>query len=77
MNCIPKEKMRSIDQFCKERNLEYRYSTRGGNYFGMPYSSFAHNIYFELYLNSPVYKPYKEDEVLNVLLFAKEKQKRR
>lgn len=29
MNCIPKETMRSIDQFCKERNLEYRYSTRG------------------------------------------------
>ena len=28
------------------------------------------NIYFELYLNSPVYKPYKEDEVLNVLLFC-------
>ena len=70
MNCIPKETMRSIDQFCKERNLEYRYSTRGGNYFGTPYSSFAHNIYFELYLNSPVYKPYKEDEVLNVLLFC-------
>ena len=23
-----------------------------------------------MYLNSPVYKPYKEDEVLNVLLFC-------
>ena len=76
MNCIPKETMRSIDQFCKERNLEYRYSTRGGNYFGTPYSSFAHNIYFELYLNSPVYKPYKEDEVVECFTFLPRRNKR-
>ena len=75
MNCIPKETMKRIDLFCKEHHLEYRYSTLNGNYFGTPYSKFAHNIYFHLYLNSPVFKPYEDDDVLNVLLLCEGEEK--
>ncbi len=75
MNCIPKTTMETIDSFCKEHGLVYRYSTRDGNYFGTPYSKYAHDIYFHLYLNSPVFKPYDKDDVLNLLVFCEGKDK--
>lgn len=74
-HCIPKKTMNELDLFCKRNHLEYRYSTRNGNYFGTPYSQYAHDIYFHLYLNSPVYKPYKNDDVLNVLIFCPKDKK--
>ena len=53
----------------------YRFSTRNGNYFGTPYSKYAHDIYFHLYLNSPIFKPYENDDVLNLLVFCEGKDK--
>lgn len=73
--CIPDRKMKELDRFCKENHLMYRYSTKGGNYFGTAYNQMAHDIYFRLYLNAPVYKPYDMDEVLNVLIFCPKKSK--
>ena len=75
MNCISKEILKRIDSFCKEHGLVYRYSTRDGNYFGTPCSKYAHDIYFHLYLNSPVFKPYEGDDILNLLVFCEEKDK--
>lgn len=75
MNCISKATMKTIDSFCKEHGLVYRYSTRSGNYFGTPYSKYAHDIYFHMYLNSPIYKPYNKDEVLNILVFCTDHMK--
>lgn len=75
MNCISKATMKTIDSFCKEHGLVYRYSTRNGNYFGTPYSKYAHDIYFHLYLNSPIFKPYENDDVLNLLVFCEGKDK--
>lgn len=68
--CIPTQKMKQLDAFCKEHHLMYRYSTKDGNYFGTPYNQRAHDIYFHLYLNAPIYKPYDLDEVLDVLIFC-------
>ena len=75
MNLISKEIVQSIDSFCKEHGLVYRYSTRDGNYFGTPYSQYAHDIYFHMYLNCPVYKPYEDDDVLNILVFCTDDMK--
>lgn len=75
MNCISKATMKTIDSFCKEHSLVYRYSTRNENYFGTPYSKYAHDIYFHLYLNSPIFKPYENDDVLNLLVFCEGQDK--
>lgn len=75
MNCISKATMKTIDSFCRGNGLVYRYSTRNGNYFGTPYSKYAHDIYFHLYLNSPIFKPYEDDDVLNLLVFCEGKDK--
>ena len=70
VNAISQEDMIRIDSFCKERELTYRYSTQNGNFFGVNPSQYAHDIYFRLYLNYPVFKEYCDDESLNVILFC-------
>ena len=70
MTCISKATMKTIDSFCKEHGFVYRYSRRDGNYFGTPCSKYAHDIYFHMYLNFPIYKPYVNDDVLNILVFC-------
>lgn len=67
---IPSFLMTKIDKFCKMHQLIYRYSTPTGNYWGTPADMAAHQIYFDLYLCSPVYKPLENDVVLNVLIFC-------
>lgn len=67
---IPEKTMKDIDDFCKSKQLIYRYSTNNGNYWGTCPDLQAHQIYFDLYLCAPVYKPYQLDKVLNVLIFC-------
>lgn len=77
MHPIPEMVMQKIIDFCQRENVMFRYSTIDGDYFGTPYNQFAHNIYFKLYLTSPVFKPYAKDEVLNVILFCHGEVKKR
>lgn len=64
--------MNSIDMFCKEHHLIYRYSTCTENLWGTKPDLYAHRAYFDLYLCAPFYKPYQKDNVLNVLIFLNE-----
>ena len=72
-NCV----MHQIVDFSQKENVMFRYSTMNHDYFGTPYNQFAHNIYFKLYMTSPIFKPYSNDEVLNVILFCHGKVKER
>lgn len=68
------ELMNKIDAYCKENNLLYRYSTKDGNYFGTKPNQAFYNLEFSLYLCTPIYKPYQNDEALNVLVCIKTKE---
>lgn len=60
--------MNKIDKYCKKYNLLYRYSTVDQNYFGTKPNQEFYELVFSLYLNTPAYKPYQNDEVLNALV---------
>lgn len=62
--------MHKIVQFCTEYQVQFRYSTKSGNYFHFKPGLYEHQIFFELYLNVPEYKPYNDEDVLNVLIFC-------
>lgn len=74
VRAIPESTVEKIQRFCQEKNLIWRYSTAQGNYWGSMPDIQAHTIYFDLYLSTPVYKPYDKDEVLNILIFIKDKK---
>ena len=67
-SCIDPSLMKKIDIYCREKKLDYRYSTPKGNYFGLKPSLFIYQIYMDLYLTTPEYKPYDNDEVVNLLV---------
>lgn len=70
MNCISKATMKTIDSFCWGHGPSIKLLVQEWKLFGTPYSKYAHDIYFHLYLNSPIFKPYENDNVLNLLVFC-------
>ena len=71
------EDMNRLDAYCKEQGIVYRYSTLDGNYWAMKPTLYHHDAFCSLYLCAPVYKPYQQDEVLNVLVFVKTEKQRK
>lgn len=74
--CIEHSLMHRIETYCLKHNLLYRYSTKDGNYFGTRPTQSFYELEFSLYLNTPVYKPYQNDNAYNVLVcYRSEKEK--
>lgn len=69
---IGREQMQKVIDFCTERNLDWRYSTLDGNYFGKEPAPDKRTIMFALYLNCPVYKEYEGEDVFNVLIWTED-----
>ncbi|MGM9946967.1 Cof-type HAD-IIB family hydrolase [Floccifex sp.] len=69
---IPVSKMKEIDRYCQENEIVYRYSTKDGNYWGRMPKMKDHKIWMDLYLCTPEYKEYQDDEVLNLLIMSNE-----
>lgn len=71
-----------VDQIIVERLIAYakkhhrtiRYSTIDGDYFHDEPIQKDKDIFFQLYLNTPILKPYANDDVLNILLYTEKGQ---
>ena len=63
-----------VNAFARRYGRTFRYSTVDGNYFSAMPKQSDKDIFFQLYLNTPQIKPYEQDDVLNILLYAKEEQ---
>lgn len=56
--------------FAKEHDLSVRYSTIDGDFFAFEPRQEDKDIFFRLYLNTPVVKAFENDQVLNILIYA-------
>lgn len=71
---LPVEEVRNVIAYAKETNQSIRYSTVDGDYFAFPPHQADKDAFFQLYLNTPYTKSYEDDDVLNVLLYVKDKK---
>lgn len=71
---IEHSQVRALLEYAKAHNVTIRYSTVDGNYFAFPAHQMDKDIFFRLYLNTPICKPYEDDDVLNILLYIKDEQ---
>lgn len=67
---LPKEQVQTILAYAQKTKQSLRYSTVSGDYFAFPPHQVDKDIFFKLYLNTPLLKPYENDEVLNLLLYV-------
>lgn len=73
---MEKEDVYVLLSYAKRHGLTFRYSTYDGDYFASAPNFEDRDIFFELYLNTPTIKEYQNDEVLNILIYARnDKQK--
>lgn len=71
---IKHEDVLRVLAYAKEHELSVRYSTFDGDYFAFEPKPEDKDLFFYLYLNTPIVKPYEDDEVLNILLYVDSKQ---
>lgn len=62
--------------FANRYQRTFRYSTISHDYFANEPTQFDKDIFFQLYLNTPIMKPYDHDEVLNILVYVKDQKDR-
>lgn len=67
---IDKKIVEHVIAFAKKHQRTLRYSTIDGDYFFEKPRQMDKDIFFQLYLNTPVIKPYANDDILNLLLYA-------
>lgn len=68
--------MERIIAFANARQRTFRYSTVTHDYFANTPRQVDKDIFFQLYLNTPIIKAYDHDEVLNVLIYVKDQKER-
>ncbi len=73
---LPHELVERIASFAKQHQRTFRYSTVDGNYFTDEPNQIDKDLFFQLYLNVPIQKPYEQDDVLNILLYTRTVQER-
>jgi len=73
-HAIEGEVVEKVVQFAKRHQKTLRYSTKDGNYFDSVPRQKDKDIFFQLYLNTPRIKPYENDTVLNILIYADQEQ---
>lgn len=66
--------VRKIIAYGKEHHLSVRYSTFDKDYFAFEPKQEDKDIFFQLYLNTPIVKPYENEDVLNILIYVETKK---
>lgn len=69
---IHKEDVKKVIEFARRNDLTIRYSTLDNDYFASDPKQGDKDIFFQLYLNTPIVKEYKDDDVLNILVYVKD-----
>lgn len=67
---IDSEIVERVIAYAKKHQRTLRYSTITGDFFFEKPLQRDKDIFFQLYLNTPIVKPYANDDVLNILLYA-------
>lgn len=67
---IDESDMEQIIQLCNKKQLYMRYANYAVDYFNRPFPVELSDIYFQLYLMVPTVKPYVNEKVTNLLLYA-------
>lgn len=67
---IDSEIVERVIAYAKKHQRTLRYSTITGDFFFEKPLQKDKDIFFQLYLNTPIVKPYANDDVLNILLYA-------
>lgn len=62
--------MEKIIQICNEHQLYMRYANYKQDHFNRPFPNAISDVYFQLYLTVPTVKPYENEGVTNILLYA-------
>lgn len=70
------EDVKKVINYAKQQHISVRYSTIEQDYFAFEPKQEDKDIFFQLYLNTPVLKPYEEDDVLNILIYVESKKQR-
>lgn len=68
---IDTRQVRKLVTLSKQQEYAMRYSTFDGDYFHQKSEWFIEDEFFRLYLNMPLVKPYEDEEVFNMLAYAK------
>lgn len=71
---IRHDDVRKIINYGKEHQLSVRYSTFDKDYFAFEPKQEDKDIFFQLYLNTPIVKAYEDDDVLNCLIYVETKK---
>lgn len=71
---LPDSHVETLLAYATARNQTFRYSTIDGDYFAFTPRQCDKDVFFQLYLNTPVIKPYENDDILNVLLYIKDSE---
>lgn len=71
---IPKEDVKKVIAYAKKHHLSVRYSTFDQDYFAFEPKQEDTDIFFQLYLNTPIVKPYEDEDVLNILIYVETKE---
>lgn len=66
----------NIIAFANDHQRTFRYSTISHDYFANTPRQVDKDIFFQLYLNTPIIKAYDHDEVLNILIYVKDQKDR-
>lgn len=67
---IDSEIVERVIAYAKKHQRTLRYSTITGDFFFEKPLQKDKDIFFQLYLNTPIVKPYANDDVLNILLYS-------
>lgn len=67
---IDKKIIERVIAYAKKHKKTLRYSTTDGDFFFEKPLQKDKDIFFQLYLNTPMVKPYTNDEILNMLLYT-------
>lgn len=67
---ISNDNVKAIRNFCEEHQLLWRYSGPDGNYFNTKEPVNVHTHWRQLYLVTPEVKPWKGDDVCNIIIWT-------
>lgn len=71
---IPNEDIKKIHEFCRDKELLWRYSGPDGNYFNSRPDENTRLHWRKLYLTCPITKEWQGDDVCNILIWTSTKK---
>lgn len=67
----------AVIAYAKEQGLTLRYSTTTEDYFAIEPNQADKDVFFMLYLNTPSYKTYEGEDVLNILVYTRNEEQKK